>query len=274
MDKNSISVLQDNQKSIEESIRKIDSKINNFKKATKSEKKKIKNSLNIELENIKTNIKRMEAEQSIMKDQNNRETWEDIISKYKSTLKEYKKKIQNLEENLEEDQENGNHLDPDAKVDLNQLNVQQAIDRGNAIVKKDGEMISGMVKIVDGDVQVMKDANANLEQQKEKLDIVDNDLKEMEYSVDRARKKITSMFKLYASDKCITCLIVVILIIIVTIIIVSACGGDNKNNFNVPHDVFDTNKNETNKKVSNSAHCLIKTFHILHLLCLSLLYVF
>ena len=80
----------------------------------------------------------MEAEQSTLKDQNNKETWEEIISKYKSTLKEYKKKIQNLEENLEEEQGNENYLDPDAKVDLNQLNVQQAKDRGNAIIKKDG----------------------------------------------------------------------------------------------------------------------------------------
>ncbi len=144
------------------------------------------------------------------------------------------------------------------------------MDRGDAIVKEDDKIISGMVKTVHGDVQTMKEANANLNVQIEKLDNVDSDLKEMEYSVDRARKKITSMFKLYASDKCITCLIVVILIIIVTIIIVSACGGDNKNNFNVPHDIFNTNNNIT----TNSSNYLVHSNILWIIIGSILLYLF
>ncbi len=272
MDKHTISVLKDNQENIEKSIGKIDSIIQSYKKAKKSEKKSIKSQLDTELENIRINIERMEAEQSSLKDENNKENWEEIISKYKSKLKEFKKTIKNLEVIVVEEPDNGDHLDPDAKVDLNELNVQQAMDRGDAIVKEDDKIISGMVKTVHGDVQTMKEANANLNVQIEKLDNVDSDLKEMEYSVDRARKKITSMFKLYASDKCITCLIVVILIIIVTIIIVSACGGDNKNNFNVPHDVFDSNKNDTNTKVTSSSYSLTNAIKIKYLISLILLY--
>ena len=74
------------------------------------------------------------------------------------------------------------------------------------------------------------------------------------------------MFKMYSSDKCITCLIVVILIIIVTIIIVSACGGDNKNNFNVPHDIF-----SSNNKTVNSAHYFSNSINIITLILLYLL---
>ena len=89
----------------------------------------------------------------------------------------------------------------------------------------------------------------------------------MDYSLKRAGKQITSMFKMYSSDKCITCMIVVILIIIVTIIIVSACGGDNKNNFNVPHDIFNTNNNKT----SNFGYYLIRQNKLRSLISLILL---
>ena len=78
------------------------------------------------------------------------------------------------------------------------------------------------------------------------------------------------MFKIYASDKCVICLIVVILIIIVTIILVSAFGGDN---FNVPHDhdIFDTNKKNTNS-TTNSEHCLISCFNLMRGIILYILF--
>ena len=55
----------------------------------------------------------------------------------------------------------------------------------------------------------------------------------------------------------------VILVIIVTIIIVSACGGDNKNNFNVPHDIF-----STNNKTTNSGNSLFYSFNSLTIIAL------
>ena len=115
----------------------------------------------------------------------------------------------------------------------------------------------------------MKKVNIELNNQKEKMATIDKDLKEIEFSVDRARKKITNMFKIYASDKCVICLIVVILIIIVTIILVSAFGGDNKNNFNVPHDIFNTNNNAT---TTNSSNYLFRSFNIMRIISLIILY--
>ena len=131
----------------------------------------------------------MKLEQSNMKDENNREIWEAIISKYKSNFKEYKKKIKNLEENDVEEQNSGDYLDPYANINLNQLNVKQALERGDAILKEDEKIISRMVKIVKDDVEKIKEANVNINSQKEKLDIVDDDLKEIDLSLDRSKKK-------------------------------------------------------------------------------------
>ena len=147
-----------------------------------------------------------------------------------------------------------NHLDVDAKVDLNQLNAQQVIDRGDKILDVDDQAIDNMAKIVNKDVDQMKNVNVELNAQQEKLENVDADLKEMDYSLKRAGKQITSMFKMYSHDKCITGLIIVILVIIVVIIIVAACGGDNEKNFNVPHDIFGSNNNNTSTNCGEFIH--------------------
>ena len=163
------------------------------------------------------------------------------------------------------------YMDPDAKVDLNELNVEQAMKRGDVLQDANDDAINNMGKIIHKDVDIMKDVNKELERQKDQFDVADAELKEIDFSINRARKKITSLFKLYASDKCITCLIVVIMVIIVIIIIVSACGGDNKNNFNVPHDIFGTN----NKTSSNSdSHYLIKNFNLMRIVGFMALFLF
>mgnify|MGYP002626433524 CR=1 FL=1 len=99
------------------------------------------------------------------------------------------------------------------------------------------------------------------------LEGVKQNLKEMDFSLERAKIKITSMFKMYQKDKFIICLIILILIIIITIIIISAFGGDKKNNFNVAKDIFFSNNITT-----NSAHFLLKTFNFMNIISLILLY--
>ena len=245
MDKNTIAVLQDYKSSIESSFKKIDKKISSYSKGDKNQKKSAMSSLKQELANIKANMGMMKAEIPNLQDQGNSNMWEETISKLKSKVKTYTEKVKDLE-SVKEELENVDHLDVDAKVDLNELNAQQVMDRGDKILDADDEAIKNMANVVHSDVEQMKNVNVQLNNQQEKLDNVDSDLKEMDYSLKRAGKQITSMFKMYSSDKCITCLIVVILVIIVTIIIVSACGGDNKNNFNVPHDIFSTNNKTTN----------------------------
>ena len=254
MDKNTIAILKDYQSSVETSFKKIDNKLSLYNKSEKSQKKSTISSLKQELANIKANMGMMKAELQNLEDQGNANIWEENISKLKSKVKSYSEKIKNLDTVSNEiDNNNVDYTDPDEKVNYNDLNVQQVMDRGDRILDQDDNAIKNMANVVNQDVEHMKNVNIELNRQQEKLDNVDDDLKEMDYSLKRAGKQITSMFKMYSSDKCITCMIVVILIIIVTIIIVSACGGDNKNNFNVPHDIFNTNNNRT----TNSSHYLI-----------------
>ena len=272
MDKNSLSVLEDYKSKIEESFKTIDKAIKSINKADKNKKITVLDSIKKELPNTNKNFDLMEIEVNNLISEENKNIWKDIVKKIKHQLKTYNKKIKELEEDssfILDSKQVEDHLDVNAKVDLNQLNAQQVMDRGNMILKEDDKIIGDVTKTLGDDVRRMKETNKALYEQEEQLDNVNNDLKEMNYSLERARSQITSMFKMYSRDKCITGLIIVILIIIVVIVIVAACGGDNEKNFNVPHDIF--NKNTT----SSSAGELIysKKFGINNLvgICLVLM---
>ena len=272
MDNSVIATLEDIQKAIEESLEEIENKINSYRNEDKKGKNLIKKEVQKELENIKKKGQNMLNEINDLRDEENKEKWEKIFSNLKKRIKEYKEKINNIDTlQISNEEKKDEYLDPDAKVSVNELNVEQAMKRGDNILEDDGKRITNMNKIVNKDVDTMKGVNIALNDQKIKLEGVDNDLKEIDFSIDRARKKITDMFKIYASDKCVICLIVVILIIIVTIILVSAFGGDNKNNFNVPHDIFDTNKKNTNS-TTNSEQSLISSFNLMRVIILYILF--
>ena len=272
MDNITISTLKDIQESIDKNFGEIDKKIKSYNKAEKREKNSIKKSIKKNLDYIKNNKSQMKTELNYLKNEENKIKWEKIFNEIDSKIKEYELKIDNLDSiQVENEEEKNDYLDPDAKVDLNELNVEQAMKRGDVIQDANDDAIDNIGKIVNKDIDVMKDVNKELERQKDQFDVADAELKEIDFSINRARKKITSLFKLYASDKCITCLIVVIMLIIVTIIIVSACGGDNKNNFNVPHDIFGTN----NKTSSTSdSHYLIKSFNLMRIFGFMALFLF
>ena len=275
MDNNTLAILKDIQTDkIEKSFQRIENKINTYNKADKNRKKSIKNTIQNDLEIIKEQyLTEMKKQIDDLKNEENKENWEKIYNKLKLKIKNYKEKISNLDSTVNnEEKKDDDYLDPNAKVDLNELNVEQAMKRGDIILEEDDKAISNMNKIVGGDVDTMKKVNIELTNQKEKIGKIDQDLKEMEFSVDRARKKITNMFKIYASDKCVICLIVVILIIIVTIILVSAFGGDNKNNFNVPHDIFGSNN--MNNSTTNYGFSLVSSYHLRKIFILYILFLF
>ena len=246
MDKNSLSVLEDYKSKIEESFKTIDKAIKSINKADKNKKITVLDSIKKELPNTNKNFELMEIEVNNLISEENKNIWKDIVKKIKHQLKTYNKKIKELEEDssfILDSKQVEDHLDVNAKVDLTQLNAQQVMDRGGILLKEDDKIINNVTKNLYNGLRQMKEVNVQLQEQEEKLDNVNNDLKEMNYSLERARSQITSMFKMYSRDKCITGLIIVILIIIVVIVIVAACGGDNEKNFNVPHDIF--NKNTT-----------------------------
>ena len=248
MDKNILSILEDYKASLEKSFKKIDATLKSSKKLDRGQKRAALSSLKQELSNIKSNFGLMKSNLEGLNSEENISVWRETASKIKPKIKTYEKKIKEFEESSMQSSIPGqveDHLDVDAKVDLNQLNVEQVMKRGDVILDADDKAIDNMAKIVNNDVDQMKNVNVELNAQQEKLENADNDLKEMDYSLKRAGKQITDMFKNYSKDKCIMAMIFVILVIIVVIIIVAACGGDNAKNFNVPHDIFGTSNNST-----------------------------
>jgi uncharacterized membrane protein (DUF106 family) len=264
MDKETILLLEDYQKSIENSFKEIDESIISLIKNEK-DKKSAKSCLIQELKKIENNIGLMKSEIQNLEDQEKKDLWNKKKSELKSKFETYSK-MEDLT-NINVKPEKVDHLDPNAKVNHEELTSQQEIERGDLIIEVDGTIIGRIKRIVNEDLTTMEKTKKELERQGNTLDDADKDLKEINYSLERARNKITDMFKMYSKDKCIICLIVVILIIIITIIIVSAFGGDNKNNFNVPHDVFFSNNITT-----NSAHHFYGSFNFLNIIILILLY--
>jgi hypothetical protein len=265
MDKETILLLEYYEKSIEKSFKEIDeSTISLFK--NEKDKKSAMSFLKQELKKIENNVRLMKSEIQNLEDQEKKDLWNKKKSELKSKFKTYSK-MEDLTNIKVKKSEKVDYLDPNAKVNHGELTSQQEIERGDLIIEVDGTIIGRIKKMVKGDLDTMGKTNEELVRQKDRLGDADKDLKEINYSLERARNKITDMFKMYSKDKCIICLIVGILIIIVTIIITSAFGGDNKNNFNVPHDVFFSNNITT-----NSAHNFYGSFNFLNIIILILLY--
>ena len=248
MDENSITILKSKEESIKTSFKKMKEKLKLIEKSDDNDKKILINYLKQELKNIISNYNLMKKEVNDLKLEENLITWKNIISQIGKKIKDIEIKINNLQpQNIElisnPNSNSNDYLNPDKKVDLNKLNIEQVQQRGDVIIKEDDKIIDNMIKTVNKDNDEMKEINKGLGGQLEQMGNVNTDLKEMNYSLERAKKQITNMFKVYSSDKIITCLIVFILIIIITIIIVSACGKDKNKNFNVPHDIFFSNNN-------------------------------
>lgn len=207
----------------------------------------------------------MKSEIYNLEDQEKKDLWNEKRSQLNSKFETYSK-MENLK-NIKFKPEKADYRDVNANVNLGELTSEQAMERGDLIIEVDGIIIGRIKRIVQKDSDTMIKIKEELERHTVVLVDVDKDLKEINYSLERAKNKITDMFKIYSKDKCIICLIVAILIIIITIIIISACGGDNQNNFNVPHDIFLSNNITT-----NSTHYFFGSFNFMNLVSLILLF--
>ena len=114
------------------------------------------------------------------------------------------------------------------------MSSQQVVERGDKILEADRNAISRMKNIVNQDLDTMKEVNKELLSQNEKLENDDKDLKEIDYSLNRAGQHIKTIAKMYATDKLIMCIILCILLVIIAIVIVSFFfdGDDDTNSKN------------------------------------------
>ena len=241
METNAIATLQDYQASIERSFKKIEKNLSEYSTSEISQQNLMIANINRELANVKNNIAQMRLEISTLNEEENQTKWQGILSGIQSKNDSFKKQISDLTK-----EKRGDFADPtdiNIKVDLSQITSQQAIERGGKIVKESGNAIRNMVKIVDSDVRTMQEVNKELDRQGQALDNADKDLKEIDFSLKRAGEQMKTMFKMFATDKLIMCMIVVIVLVIISIIVVSLVGGDENKNYNTPTDIFSNKKN-------------------------------
>ena len=219
MDNNSIAILQDYQTSIEASFKKIERLLNDAAGAELSQQNLAVNNINNEMKAIKGNIGLIKFEIANLKDECNRTKWNETTSQINTRLDSYKERLDELRNGGNNNDAN-DPLNIDAKVDLSKLTSQQVMDRGDKILNADKEALNRMKKIVYKDLDTMKNVNQELLIQHEKLENADNDLKEIDNSLNRAAKQMKTIAKMIATDKLIMCLIGFILLAIIAVVIV------------------------------------------------------
>ena len=230
-----VSILRDNTKQVENIFKKMQNNIEKYKSADNSDKKNIERAFDMDKKNIKDIIETMKIEISSL---NNEEKEEE----YNNILKGLKAKFDDIDVAFKKVKSENVHLDEikleDKKLDLDKANVQQVMEYGDKILDKGDDAITRMLKKIGESKEVAGNIKLNLTKQKEQLEKTQANLKEIDYSLDRANKTIKNMVKAYATDKIILGLIVIIILAIIAIVIVAAVGGDEEGNFNVPHDWF------------------------------------
>ena len=237
MDNNSIAVLQDYQTSIDSSFKKIERLFTDVEGADLSQQNLASNNINNELNNIKNNMGLIKFEIANLKEESNTNKWNEIVAQLNSRYDSYKERLKQLKNN-QTNYANDDPLNIEAKIDLSKLTSQQAMDRGDKILQADRDAIARMKKTVYTDYDTMKDINKELLSQHEKLENAENDLKEIDYSVNRAGKQIKTMAKMYATDKFILCMIACILLVVIVIVIVALVMGSDEEDANAKQDTF------------------------------------
>lgn len=236
MDNNSIATLLDYQASIERSFKKIEKMLNEFDSSEASQQNLSISNMNKELLNIKNNIGLMRMELSNLHEEENQTKWQGILSNLQSQNESLKKQITEKKNKKNNDLLTANDID--VKKDLSKMTSEEVMKRGNQILDADDNAIKNMLKVTSGDVNTMKAINQDLIAQGEKLDNASNDLKEIDYSIKRAGEQIKTMFRMYATDKLIMCMIIVVILVIIAIMIVSFIKGEDNDDFNTPADIF------------------------------------
>ena len=239
MDNDCIAYLKDYQLLVENSIKKMEKKFKEYKTSKNSD---ILKTITKEINSSKGNINLMEMEIANLNDEENASEWNEIINKLNKKVESLKKQLNEINNSNIIDN-TIDESDIDVKIDKSKLTSKQAMKRGDKILQEDKKALTNMKKVVHGDIDTMKGVNIELNRQNEVLENVDDDLKEIDFSLKRAGKQMKTMLKMYATDKLIMCMIFVIILIIVIIIIVAAVGKDKNKNFNVPHDIFNSNSN-------------------------------
>lgn len=220
-----------------------------FDNIERSEKEKILRQISVEFNEINTIIDSLDNRRFVATNENVQRAITDQLSIFKTEKNKLKQEFSALQNQHKSDNNTVSNDDIEIKMREGRAQKQELINHGRDILKQDEQALNRIMGRIGETKQIGNNALSELESQNQKLKQVNSDLKEIDYSLNRAGKQLATMFKMYATDKIILCMIVLILLIIIAIIIVAAVGGDKDNKFNVPHDIFSNKPNNTTTRV-------------------------
>lgn len=234
----SLAMLKDNKAQVELLLEKIKKNMNKWDTLEKSDQTKISNIVYADFKSINTLLDVMKVDLKNLKNEQTEKAFKDHITQLKHDYKKLNEEFvqkQNQKSDLD-----GLLLDEiQIKEKTNdQMNILELKNKGDRLVDEQGQAVNRIDKKVNEQLNMAQAIKQDLARQNDKLDDAQKNLKEIDYSLARARKQLSTMFKMYATDKIIMCLIVIIVLVIIAIIIVAAVGGDKNNTFNVPHDIW------------------------------------
>lgn len=243
--------LKDDEKKITEKLVLVKNHLKKYENLEPSEQQRLSDTINNCLKDLDLSLEAMRLEIKSLKNDQEQKKFKDKSDVFKEDIKKVKEEFTNLKNKFTKLDDRLSPNDIKLKVKPNsELTVQEAIDKGRGILKDDAQAINRMQKTTGQVLNIAGQIEADLVQQKGKLQQADKDLKEIDYSLNRATKQLAAMFKMYACDKLIMVMIGCILLVIIGIIIASAVGATPQGQFNVPHDIFGPKKSNTTTTTS------------------------
>ena len=199
MDNNFISALKDTESSFTKKISLIEKYINEFSLSNSTNQQKLLSKIKLEFDSMKTDLKLMKTDIMNLVQEENRSSWQEKYCSFKSQKEQIENKISKLKigtndsSNLKDEED---YMNLNKKVDLNKLSCEQVMKRGDKILEEDDKSLQNMIKTLNKGRDMMKETNKQLYKQMEDMDRINQELNEMDGSLNRTKKTISYMNKI------------------------------------------------------------------------------
>ena len=199
MDNNFISALKDTESSFTKKISLIEKYINEFSLSNSTNQQKLLSKIKIEFDSMKTDLKLMKTDIMNLVQEENRSSWQEKYCSFKSQKEQIENKISKLKigtndsSNFKDEED---YMNLNKKVDLNKLSCEQVMKRGDKILEEDDKSLQNMIKTLNKGRDMMKETNKQLYKQMEDMDRINQELNEMDGSLNRTKKTISYMNKI------------------------------------------------------------------------------
>jgi len=199
MDNNFISALKDTESSFTKKISLIEKYIKEFSLSNSTNQQKLLSKIKLEFDSMKTDLKLMKTDIMNLVQEENRSSWQEKYCSFKSQKEQIENKISKLKigtndsSNFKDEED---YMNLNKKVDLNKLSCEQVMKRGDKILEEDDKSLQNMIKTLNKGRDMMKETNKQLYKQMEDMDRINQELNEMDGSLNRTKKTISYMNKI------------------------------------------------------------------------------